>query len=175
MRLAIFSLSVGALVGLAGLMSGDIVFLYLNLACIGVMGGISLFGIQRNRAERRRFWQARAGMGDLQERLSSLDLETPSPLWDIATLLPSWVGLWCSAALLVGAAMVDFPGLRQALSVDHEWWIWPVLMVNLFLLPYFWSRTVSGSFSWPVGGVVQRRYYPLLVLRRDVDRDTRHA
>jgi hypothetical protein len=66
-------------------------------------------------------------------------------------------------------ALFDFPHFWHNPHIVAYVSIWILEAANLLSLPIFIGFSLIGLFSWPVGGVEQSRYYPLLALVRDMD------
>ncbi|WP_215843308.1 hypothetical protein HHS34_005525 [Acidithiobacillus montserratensis] len=167
-------LAIGALIGfLGGLASWNprSPFLFGEFVCVAVLGLLVLFKPRKSRQELLKTLAAsHGGNHALQKRMSGILLDRPARWADVVTLAPSWVGIGFLLLPIARMAALDFPDLWQSLHSQSTLTIWILGLANLFSLPIFLGFSLIGLFPWPVGATVQSRYYPLLVLERDLNR-----
>ncbi|MBN6739286.1 hypothetical protein JKG47_01770 [Acidithiobacillus sp. MC6.1] len=142
-----------------------------ELSCVSVLALMALLPLRMSRQgylKRRLFSEDRGYT--FRNRIKETEISRPLLLLDVATFRPSWVALTFFGTALIGNLLLNFPGVVHQLSLPVTLPLWILEVANLFAFPIFLGFSLIGLFPWPPGTVEDRLYYPLLVLKRSVEK-----
>jgi hypothetical protein len=107
---------------------------------------------------------------NLTNIIKELKVQQPSVFIDWVALKTSWVALSVFGTALLGGALLNFPGMMNALHLPSTLPMWILEAANLFSIPIFLGYGLLGVFPWPSATVPDNVYYPLLVLKRAIEK-----
>ncbi|MBU2739599.1 hypothetical protein [Acidithiobacillus concretivorus] len=107
---------------------------------------------------------------NLLNMIKESKVQQPSLFIDWVTLKPSWIALSILGTALMGGALLNFPGMMNALHLPITLSMWILEAANLFSIPIFLGYGLLGVFPWPSATVPDNVYYPLLVLKRAIEK-----